>query len=49
MYEDEAGQTVRVTGTDKYHPVRQIKHETAYRRWRDGKGREAVKRARLAL
>ena len=48
-YQGKEGQTVRVTGTDKYDPVRQIKHETAYRHWRDGGGREIVKRARFSL
>ena len=48
-YEDEQGRTIKVTGTDHYDPVRQIKYETAYRRWVDGEGREVVKRARLAL
>jgi SAM-dependent methyltransferase len=48
-YEDEEGRTVRVTGTDKYDPIGQIKHETAYRRWQDEEGREIVQRARLAL
>ncbi len=48
-YENEEGQTVRVTGTDEYDPIRQIKHETAYRHWRDGEGREIVKRARFSL
>ncbi len=48
-YENEAGQTVRVTGTDEYDPIRQIKHETAFRHWIDGEGREIVKRARFSL
>lgn len=48
-YENEEGQTVKVTGTDQYDPIRQIKHETAYRRWIDREGREFVKRARFAL
>lgn len=48
-YEDEKGRTIKVTGTDHYDPVKQIKYETAYRRWVDEAGREIVKRARLAL
>lgn len=31
-YTDENGRDVRVTGADYYDPVRQIRHETAYRR-----------------
>jgi SAM-dependent methyltransferase len=48
-YTDKSGRDVKVTGTDYYDPVRQIKHETAYRRWQDAAGKEVVKRARLAL
>jgi SAM-dependent methyltransferase len=48
-YTDENGRDVRVTGTDCYDPVRQIKHETAYRRWYDAEGKEVTRRARLAL
>jgi SAM-dependent methyltransferase len=48
-YENEKGQTVRVTGTDKYDPVSQIKHETAFRHWQDENGQEIVKQARYAL
>jgi len=49
VYENEEGKKVKVTGTDKYDPTKQIKHETAYRRWQDGEGREIIKRARFAL
>ena len=48
-YTDESGRDMRVTGTDHYDPVRQIRHETAYRRWYDAQGKEVTKRARLAL
>ena len=48
-YADENGRDVRVTGTDTYDPVRQIRHETAHRRWTDAGGGELKKRARLAL
>jgi SAM-dependent methyltransferase len=48
-YEDENGRSVRVSGTDAYDPVRQIRHETAYRRWLDAEGKEVTRRARLAL
>jgi 2-polyprenyl-3-methyl-5-hydroxy-6-metoxy-1,4-benzoquinol methylase len=40
---------VTVAGTDHYDPVRQIKYETAYRRWYGDDGQEVTKRARLAL
>jgi hypothetical protein len=49
VYIDEQGREVRVSGTDHYDPIRQIKHETAYRRWKDETGEEITKRARLAL
>jgi SAM-dependent methyltransferase len=48
-YTDESGRNIRVTGTDYYDPVRQLKHETAYRHWDDAEGKEVIKRARLAL
>ncbi|HEX6384203.1 MAG TPA: class I SAM-dependent methyltransferase, partial [Anaerolineae bacterium] len=32
-YEDGQGQEVRVSGTERYDHVGQIKHETAVRRW----------------
>lgn len=48
-YADEKGREVRVSGTQRYDPLRQVKVETAYRRWRDSEGREIVKRVPLAL
>ncbi len=48
-YTDENGKEIRVSGTDFYDPIRQVRHETAYRRWRDKNGEEVTKRARLAL
>jgi SAM-dependent methyltransferase len=48
-YTDESGREVRVSGTDYYDPVRQIGHETAYRRWYDKDDKEVTRRARLAL
>jgi SAM-dependent methyltransferase len=48
-YTDECGREVRVSGTDHYDPVRQIRQETAYRRWYDADGNDVTKRARLAL
>ncbi len=49
QYTDESGNEIRVTGTDYYDPVRQIREETAYRRWHDADGNEVTKRSRLAL
>jgi SAM-dependent methyltransferase len=48
-YTDENGRAIRVSGTDRYDPVRQIREETAYRRWQDAAGQEVTRRARLAL
>jgi SAM-dependent methyltransferase len=48
-YENEDGQTVKVSGIDHYDPIKQIKHETASRRWKNGDGRKFFKRARFAL
>ena len=48
-YEDEQGQEVRVSGTQHYDPLSQVKVETAYRRWYDAQGREIVKEVPLAL
>jgi SAM-dependent methyltransferase len=48
-YTDASGREVRVTGTDWYDPVRQVRHETAYRHWYDAGGEEVTRPARLAL
>jgi SAM-dependent methyltransferase len=48
-YTDERGREVQVSGTEYYDQLRQIRHETAYRRWYDAAGKEVTKRARLAL
>jgi SAM-dependent methyltransferase len=48
-YLNEHGQEVHVSGTQHYDPLRQIKTETAYRRWRDSEGREVVRTALLIL
>jgi SAM-dependent methyltransferase len=48
-YTDGSGRKVQVSGTEHYDPVRQIKTETAYRRWRDGEGREITRCAPLTL
>lgn len=48
-YTTPAGVEVTVSGTDQYDPVRQVKLETAYRRWRDANGQEVVKVAPLSL
>jgi 2-polyprenyl-3-methyl-5-hydroxy-6-metoxy-1,4-benzoquinol methylase len=48
-YENESGQEIRVTGTQVYDPLRQIKTETAYRRWTDSNGQEVCRVAPLQL
>ena len=47
-YEDQAGRTVRVSGTVRYEHQRQIFHEDAIRRWHDETGEEVVRFAPLA-
>jgi SAM-dependent methyltransferase len=49
QYEDQQGHTIRVSGTELYDPIRQVKLETAYRRWVDGSGTEILKVAPLSL
>jgi 2-polyprenyl-3-methyl-5-hydroxy-6-metoxy-1,4-benzoquinol methylase len=46
-YTNAQGQTVTVTGTDQYDPIRQVRTETAIRRWTDANGQEVVRRAPL--
>lgn len=48
-YEDRAGRQVRVSGTELYDPVRQVKLETAYRRWEVEPGQEVLRVAPLSL
>lgn len=43
------GREIRVSGTEYYDAVRQVKVETAYRRWKDADGRDVVKVAPLSL
>ena len=43
------GWEIRVSGTECYDALRQVKVETAYRRWKDTEGREVIKVAPLAL
>jgi hypothetical protein len=40
---------VRVSGTQQYDRIRQVKTETAYRRWWDADGQEVVRCAPLML
>ena len=49
QYEDQHGHTIRVSGTEAYDPIRQVKLETAYRRWVDEGGTEVLKVAPLSL
>jgi SAM-dependent methyltransferase len=48
-YTNDQGQVVRVSGTQHYDPLKQIKTETAYRRWRNSEGQEVVRCAPLML
>lgn len=43
------GQEIRVSGIDKYDELRQIRTETAYRRWVDANGQEILRVAPLSL
>jgi SAM-dependent methyltransferase len=43
------GWEIRVSGTECYDALRQVKVETAYRRWNDASGKEVVRVAPLAL
>ncbi len=43
------GRDVRVTGTEYYDPVRQVKVETAVRRWQDDTGKTITRKAPLSL
>lgn len=43
------GWEIRVSGTEYYDALRQVKVETAYRRWKDANGREIVRVAPLSL
>jgi SAM-dependent methyltransferase len=49
QYEDHHGHTIRVSGTEFYDSIRQVKLETAYRRWVDENGKEILKVAPLSL
>jgi hypothetical protein len=48
-YTDRRGLTERVSGTQRYDRLRQVKTETAYRRWWDADGQEVVRCAPLML
>jgi trans-aconitate methyltransferase len=48
-YSDNAGQEIRVSGTQQYDALRQVKTETAVRRWRADDGQEMTRRAPLSL
>jgi SAM-dependent methyltransferase len=48
-YTDLRGREIRVTGTDHYDHVRQVRVETAFRRWVDADGQEVTACAPLAL
>lgn len=48
-YPNQDGQEVRVSGTQHYDPMRQIKTETAFRRWQTAAGTEQTHTAPLML
>lgn len=48
-YITPAGVEVRVSGTQTYDPVRQVRTETAYRRWNDANGQAIERVAPLSL
>ena len=43
------GYEIRVSGTECYDALQQVKVETAYRRWKDANGNEVLKITPLAL
>jgi len=43
------GYVITVSGIDKYNALRQVKTETAYRRWTDASGKEMLQVAPLSL
>src|SRR5262245_57507966 len=49
IYVDGQGRRVRVTGTDYYDPIRQIKHETIYRHWHSADGQPIRQQTRFAF
>lgn len=44
-----AGYEIKVSGTDSYDALRQVKTETAYRRWTDAEGKQITRVAPLSL
>ena len=46
---DGQGRRIRVTGTDYYDPIHQVKHETIYRRWQAADGQMIRRQARFAF
>lgn len=48
-YVDGQGRRIRVTGTDSYDPIHQVKHETIYRHWQAADGQMIRQRARFAF
>jgi SAM-dependent methyltransferase len=48
-YLNDQSQEIRVSGTQHYDPLKQIKTETAYRRWTDAEGNQVVRCAPLML
>lgn len=48
-YVDGQGRSIRVTGTDYYDPIHQVKHETIYRHWPTETGQPVRQRVRFAF
>ena len=48
-YTTPEGREVKVSGTEFYDAIRQVKVETAFRRWKDVEGNEVVREAPLSL
>jgi SAM-dependent methyltransferase len=48
-FSDEEGRQIRVTGTEAYDPIAQVKHETVYRQWQTEDGLTIRRRARFAI
>ncbi len=48
-YSTPDGRDVRVSGVQEYDPIRQVKTETAVRRWTDADGNEIIRETPLSL
>jgi SAM-dependent methyltransferase len=48
-FADERGRQIRVTGTEDYDPISQVKHETVYRQWQTAEGQTIRRCVRFAF